>query len=98
MIVWLADGDDVVVNGWGAYLETARAIYPPLLPVWMTVSEGLLRERLTARGRESGRQIEVRLRRNRELEDRFRSDYPCIRNDDPIEDALTRFDAPRAAF
>jgi ribose 1,5-bisphosphokinase len=92
---WLAAGDDVIVNGSRAYLETALAIYPWLLPVWMTVADGLLRERLAARGRESAEQIEARLRRNRELEDRYRSDYPCIRNDGPLDEALIQFNALR---
>jgi ribose 1,5-bisphosphokinase len=93
---WLADGDDVIVNGSRAYLETARIIYPALLPVWITVSEQLLRRRLAARGRESAAQIEARLWRNRELEDRYRGDYPCILNDGPLEAAVARFNALRA--
>lgn len=92
---WIEAGDDVVVNGSRAYLQTALEIYPQLLPVWVTVSETLLRERLVARGRESKAQIETRLARNRELENHYRSDYPCIRNDGPIEEALAQFNALR---
>jgi len=92
---WLADGDDVIVNGSRAYLETARAIYPSLLPIWITISENLLPQRLTVRGRETAAQIEARLCRNRELEDRYRGVYPCIRNDGSLEAAVIQFNALR---
>lgn len=88
---WLAAGDDVVVNGSRAYLQAAIAVYPDLSPVWITVSEARLRERLAARGRESSARIETRLRRNRELDALYRAEYPCIDNDGSIEDTLAQF-------
>ena len=92
---WLQAGDDVVVNGSRAYLESALAIYPLLSPVWITVAENVLRERLGARGRETAAQIESRIRRNRELEESYRTRYACIRNDGSIADALADFEALR---
>jgi ribose 1,5-bisphosphokinase len=92
---WLRAGDDVVVNGSRAYLETALAVYPQLAPVWITVDESVLRERLGARGRETAAQIEARIRRNREHDEAYRSCYACIHNDGPITDALAEFEALR---
>ena len=94
---WLQAGDDVVVNGSRAYLDSALAIYPRLQPVWISVSEAMLRARLGARGRETAAQIDARLRRNRELEERYRSRYACIRNDGSIAEALAGFEALRCA-
>ena len=92
---WLEAGDDVIVNGSRAYLETARAIYPALLPLWISVPEALLRERLGARGRESAAQVEARIRRNRELEAHHRPRDDVICNDGSIADLLARFQALR---
>jgi len=92
---WLDAGEDVIVNGSRAYLETALAIYPRLSPLWIAVPDAVLRERLGARGRESAAQIEARIRRNHELEERYRSHYDCIRNDGSIADALASFEALR---
>lgn len=92
---WLGAGDDVVVNGSRAYLESALAIYPRLSPVWITVSEAVLRERLAARGRESAAQVEKRIRRNRELDELYRARYACIQNDGSIADALASFETLR---
>lgn len=95
MLDWLDAGDDVVVNGSRAYLDEAVTVFPPLVPVWVTASEHLLRGRLGARGRETPAQIEFRIRRNRELEKQYRSRYRCIRNEGSIADALDRFEALR---
>ncbi|MEW8586901.1 MAG: hypothetical protein AB2531_14160, partial [Candidatus Thiodiazotropha sp.] len=58
---WLEMGLDVVVNGSRAYLEVAQSSYPQLIPVLISASSDRLRDRLTARGRESGEEIEKRL-------------------------------------
>jgi len=92
---WLAAGDDVIVNGSRAYLDTALAIYPRLSPVWIAVPEELLRERLVARGRETAAQIDRRIRRNRELEALYRARYACIANDGSIAETRARFEALR---
>ena len=64
---WLAGGVDVLVNGSRAYLPQARARYPDLQVILLTVDPAVLRERLLARGRESLPQIEERLARNAEF-------------------------------
>ena len=61
---WLAAGDDVLVNGSRAHLAKARACYPSLRVLLLTVDQAVLRQRLIARGRESLADIEERLARN----------------------------------
>ena len=65
---WLAEGQDVLVNGSRGYLPKARERYPELLAILLQVDEAALRQRLQARGRESAEQIEARLARSRELQ------------------------------
>lgn len=66
---WLAAGHDVLVNGSRAHLTAARQRYPNLLAILLRVDEGVLRQRLLARGRETPEQIEQRLVRNRRLQE-----------------------------
>ncbi len=61
---WLAAGDDVLVNGSRAHLAHARARYPALRVLLLTVDQAVLRQRLIARGRETLADIEDRLARN----------------------------------
>lgn len=58
---WLELGLNVVINGSRKYLPEADKRYPNLVPVLISTSPGLLRERLTARGRETQPEIEARL-------------------------------------
>lgn len=60
---WREQGFNVVVNGSRAYLKPALQRYPELLPIWIQVSEQVLRQRLQQRGRESEQQIQARLQR-----------------------------------
>ena len=60
---WLSAGLNVVMNGSREYFPTALARYPDLIPVLVNVEPGVLRERLSARGRESESGIEARLKR-----------------------------------
>lgn len=62
---WLKNGRHVLVNGSRGYLSIALERYPSMLPVLLTVKDGVLRERLLRRGRESLEDIDARLRRNR---------------------------------
>lgn len=66
---WLADGEDVLVNGSRAYLEQARQRYPDMLAVLLCVRPEVLRQRLLKRNRETPEQIEARLARNARFED-----------------------------
>ncbi len=87
----LAEGWQVVVNGSRHYLETAHKRYPGLRPVLITVSQNQLLARLLARGRESREEIEQRLRRAKELDDRLcERDLLRLGNDGPLEEAGER--------
>ena len=90
---WLDVGDDVIVNGSRDYLTRAREIYPSLRPLWMSVSDDILRQRLSARGRETAAQIEARLERNRRLADLRASQDACIENNGRIDEALAQLAA-----
>lgn len=66
--VWLTKGVDVMVNGSRAYLEQARERYgDALIPVVIDVATDILKQRLTARDRESAQEIEWRLIRAEQL-------------------------------
>ncbi|HLD64874.1 MAG TPA: phosphonate metabolism protein/1,5-bisphosphokinase (PRPP-forming) PhnN [Pseudomonas sp.] len=65
---WLADGDDVLVNGSRAHLGAAQEKYPGLLVVLLRVEDAVLRQRLLARGREGVEDIEARLGRNAQFQ------------------------------
>ena len=85
---WLKSGNSVIVNGSRQYLSEARQRYKDLVPVWMHVSEDVLRERLLERGRETEEQIETRLLRNRELAHLKPKDGVYIDNDQTVEDTI----------
>lgn len=84
--LWRAKGSAVVLNGSREYLETARKLYPDLLPVLIEVPTDILRQRLLERGREDILTVERRLERHQEL-----SHLPWqgerISNDGPVEKA-----------
>lgn len=63
--LWMEAGLSVVVNGSRGAMSAALKAYPELLPVLIDVPEHILRERLGARGREDGGEIEARLVRAR---------------------------------
>ncbi len=85
---WVKDGQNVIVNGSRNYLAQAREEYKKLIPIWMTVSEEILRQRLIQRGRESDEQIEARIQSNRQLESLKPDDCAFINNDQTIEDTV----------
>jgi ribose 1,5-bisphosphokinase len=68
---WLADGQDVLVNGSRGHLQQARERYPTLLVLLLTVEPGVLCQRLLARGRESVAEIDARLARNARFSSRL---------------------------
>ena len=57
----LEHGICVIVNGSREYLPEALRRYPDLLPVLVEVEPAILRQRLLARGREQGKDLEERL-------------------------------------
>lgn len=88
---WLKSENSVIVNGSRNYLAAAREIYPSLVPVWMTVSEEILRERLYRRDRESADKIEARIQRNHELDELKPDDCVYINNNQSVEDTIGQF-------
>ncbi len=65
--LWLAEGQNVIVNGSREYLPMAMSLYGKnLVPVLINVDEAILRQRLINRGRESMADIEARLARTRD--------------------------------
>ncbi|MBV4485564.1 phosphonate metabolism protein/1,5-bisphosphokinase (PRPP-forming) PhnN [Pseudomonas sp. SWRI153] len=73
---WLRAGRHVLVNGSRANLRQAIQRYPTLVPILLIVNDGVLRERLLRRGRETPEQIDARLARNALFQDRRSSDSP----------------------
>jgi ribose 1,5-bisphosphokinase len=85
---WLGDGFDVVVNGSRDYFSEAARMYPNIIPVLISVSEKLLRERLHQRGREPAAEIEERLAHTRAVTGPLQ--HPrliTIDNNGPLEEA-----------
>ncbi|NBA95711.1 phosphonate metabolism protein/1,5-bisphosphokinase (PRPP-forming) PhnN [Pseudomonas sp. R5(2019)] len=91
---WLANGEDVVVNGSRGYLEEALRRYPDLLPVLVHVQSEVLRQRLVSRGRESLEEIERRLARNDQFDSGSQSRGGVViarlDNSTSLEDAVQR--------
>ncbi|HWA48101.1 MAG TPA: phosphonate metabolism protein/1,5-bisphosphokinase (PRPP-forming) PhnN [Dongiaceae bacterium] len=89
--LWLRAGRHVVLNGSRGYLPEAQAVYPNLLPVLIRIDPVVLRQRLSARGRETPEQIEARIQRAAELE---AVDHPAlvtIANNGPLAHAGESF-------
>ena len=90
IVAWLDRGVNVVMNGSRNYLAEAHRVFPEIVPVMITVSTGVLRERLVARGRESESEIDKRIQRNLEIDV---DDSQAIRvsNDGPLEESGEQF-------
>lgn len=89
ILTWLERGGQVVLNGSRAYLPTARARLPHLVPVVIEVSPEILRARLTSRGRETPAEIDERVARAAEFTIND-PDAIRLRNDGPLEAAGER--------
>jgi ribose 1,5-bisphosphokinase len=91
---WLEAGLDVLVNGSRGHLAQARQRYPGLLALLLTVDQGILRQRLQDRGRESLPEIEARLARNADFAAALmaseNSALWLLDNSGPIEQTLAR--------
>lgn len=84
-------GLNVVMNGSRGYFEQARLLHPALVPVVITASEAILRERLQRRGRESGSEIEERIARAKAFERLDMANGCKIDNSSTIQAAGERF-------
>jgi len=81
---WLAAGCQVVMNGSRGYLPKALEVYPEMVTVLVEVSDEVLRERLTGRGRERATEIEKRIQRNMEFADFSAPNLLRLNNDRPL--------------
>lgn len=87
---WLANGQQVIVNGSRSYLNEAVARYGNILaPVLIRVDPALLEQRLIMRGRESTAEIEARLRRARQLEQQLPPGCLVIENNGKVAEAVS---------
>lgn len=75
---WLEEGFDVLVNGSRGHLDQAQRRYPDLRAVLLSVDQPVLRQRLLARGRETGDEIEARLQRNARFAGELLSSNPSV--------------------
>lgn len=87
---WLESGRSVLVNGSRAHLQMARVKYPDLLPIMLTVSTDVLRQRLQRRARETRDEIEQRLARNRLVPGSLGEDVRQLDNSTTLDDAARR--------
>lgn len=87
---WLADGRWVLVNGSRGHLREAREKYSDLLPILITVTADVLRQRLLGRGRESHAEIEQRLARNQRVPAELGSDVRYLDNSTTLDEAARR--------
>ncbi|UHM92687.1 ribose 1,5-bisphosphokinase [Rahnella victoriana] len=86
---WMQLGCHVVINGSRAHLEKARQRYGQrLVPVCLLVSETVLVERLTRRGREDAAQVAGRLQRAREYASALPAGCHLLNNDGALQETL----------
>lgn len=88
---WLDNALNVVVNGSREYFSEAARLHPNIIPILISVSEKLLRERLVQRGRETTEEIEERVARARAFDSII--EHPrliTINNDGPLEEACLK--------
>lgn len=85
---WLDQGLNVVVNGSRSYLPSALARFKCLSPILIDADTSVLRQRLTARGRESAEQIEQRLSRALQTKQALvNKHYHVVSNNDSLAQA-----------
>lgn len=87
----LAAGAWVLVSGSRAHLPLAQQRYPGLSAVHVHASAAVLRQRLRARQRESGTEVEARLQRALAFD--APADAFCLTNDEDLDSAGQRLKA-----
>jgi ribose 1,5-bisphosphokinase len=88
---WLRDGRHVVLNGSRGHLPEAARRYPDLLPVLIAIDPAVLRQRLSARGRETADEIEARIDRATALGEVDHPALAVIANNGPLAEAGEAF-------
>jgi ribose 1,5-bisphosphokinase len=89
--LWLASGRHVILNGSRGYLSGAADRYPHLLPVLIAIDPAVLRQRLSARGRETAGEIEARIQRALALDMVYHPAVAVIANNGPLAEAGEAF-------
>jgi ribose 1,5-bisphosphokinase len=89
--LWLQSGRHVVLNGSRGHLAMAAERYSTLLPVLIAIDPAVLRQRLSARGRESADEIDARIRRAAELGEITHSALAVVANNGPLAEAGEAF-------
>jgi ribose 1,5-bisphosphokinase len=87
---WLNAGINVLVNGSRGYLDTAKALHPKLIVIYINVETQILKQRLINRGRESEEEIDARLQRHKTLSASVDIDAVCIDNSGELSAACER--------
>ena len=77
----------MLVNGSRAYLPQALQQCPQLVAVHITASPEVLRQRLTARGRETAEQIDARVQRAAAFKPPPHAAAVQVHNDNALDDA-----------
>lgn len=90
VLQWLEEGQHVIISGSRRYLSEAQKIHPELVPIWVTVSEEVLRKRLIIRARETLKEREARMEENRELEKLKTDRCISIMNDKTIKKTIAQ--------
>lgn len=88
---WLRDRRHVVLNGSRGHLPEAARRYPDLLPVLITIDPAVLRQRLSARGRETAAEIAARIDRAAALGEVDHPALAVIANNGPLAEAGEAF-------
>ena len=94
IIDWMANGENVLVNGSRAYLDEARQVVPGLVPVLIEVSEDTLKSRLQNRQRETDDAISARLARRVDLGDEHsigNAGIVVINNEQALDESVKQF-------
>jgi len=87
---WLNAGINVLVNGSRGYLDTAKALHPELIVIYINAETQILKQRLMNRGRESEEEIDARLQRHKTLSASIDVDALCIDNSGELSIACER--------
>ncbi len=91
---WLKTGIHVVINGSRQNFPIALKTYPDLYAIWISAKPASLRKRLQNRGRESGNEINERMRSAREFsppQSDTGAKFLVIDNNGPLTSAGERF-------
>jgi ribose 1,5-bisphosphokinase len=96
--LWLQSGRHVILNGSRGHLSAAAARYPGLLPVLIAIDPAVLRQRLSARGRETPDEIDARIRRAAEFDEIAHPALAIIANNGPLAEAGEAFVALLSAL